>query len=58
LAFAYGSGVFEQDGNVSKGNMTDLVLVVENSEEWHKQNLAMNPKDYTSMRLNLTVNNF
>ena len=29
LAFAYGSGVFSQEGNVSKNNMTDFVLVVE-----------------------------
>ena len=46
LAFAYGSGVFRQDGNVSKNNMTDFVLVVENSQEWHAQNIEKNPKDY------------
>ena len=46
LAFAYGSGVFKQPGNESKSNMKDFVLVVENSEEWHAQNLKLNPKDY------------
>ena len=47
LAFAYGSGVFKQEGNISRGNMVDFILVVENSEEWHTQNLVMNPKDYS-----------
>ena len=47
LAFAYGSGVFKQPGNVSKSNMTDFILVVEDSEDWHAQNLKMNPKDYS-----------
>ena len=47
LAFAYGSGVFKQEGNVSKNNMTDFILVVENSEQWHAKNLELNPKDYS-----------
>lgn len=49
LAFAYGSGVFEQEGNVSRSNMTDFILVVEDSEKWHQENLAMNPKDYSRL---------
>ena len=51
LAFAYGSGVFKQEGNVSKNNMTDFMLVVEDSENWHSKNLEMNPKDYSGMPL-------
>ena len=49
LAFAYGSGVFQQDGNVSKSNMTDFIIVVNNSEEWHAENLELNPKDYSGV---------
>ena len=49
LAFAYGSGVFKQEGNISRGNMVDFVLVVEDSENWHAQNLIMNPKDYSGL---------
>ena len=49
LAFAYGSGVFKQEGNVSKSNMTDFILVVNNSEEWHTENLKVNPKDYSGI---------
>ena len=49
LAFAYGSGVFKQEGNISRGNMIDFVLVVENSDDWHTQNLIMNPKDYSGL---------
>ena len=47
LAFAYGSGVFKQKGNVSRDNMTDFILVVENSECWHTANIAKNPSDYS-----------
>lgn len=47
FAFAYGSGVFKQSGNVSKDNMTDFILVVDNSEKWHAANLAKNPTDYS-----------
>lgn len=49
LAFAYGSGVFEQEGNTSPNNMTDFILVVEDSEKWHQENLVRNPKDYSRL---------
>ena len=49
LAFAYGSGVFKQEGNISRGNMIDFVLVVENCDDWHTKNLIMNPKDYSAL---------
>jgi len=48
LSFAYGSGVFKQDGQKSvKDNMTDLILVVEDHGSWHKHNLLFNPDDYS-----------
>ena len=50
LAFAYGSGVFRQEGNVSRDNMTDFILTVENSEMWHVANIARNPSDYSGRR--------
>ncbi len=49
MAFAYGSGVFKQTGNVSKNNVTDFVLVVEDSADWHRENLTKNPSDYTGI---------
>lgn len=49
LAFAYGSGVFKQQGNVSAGNMIDFVFVVEDSRDWHKNNLKSNPGHYSSL---------
>ena len=47
LAFAYGSGVFKQQGNVSSGNMIDFIFVVEDSHKWHKKNLESNPDHYS-----------
>lgn len=51
--FAYGSGVKKQTGYDDidqKEAMIDLMLCVDNSYEWHKQNLKKNPSDYSSMR--------
>ncbi|KAK8743778.1 hypothetical protein OTU49_001261 [Cherax quadricarinatus] len=51
LAFAYGSGVFKQVGHKNtKDNMIDLILAVRDPVEWHKTNLALNPKHYSSLR--------
>ena len=39
-AFAYGSGIFQQEGLYSagsKGPMLDFILAVDNPEEWHDQ---------------------
>ncbi len=47
LVFAYGSGVFEQTGQNIRDNVTDLVIVVEDAESWHRKNLVKNPNDYT-----------
>lgn len=47
-AFGYGSGVFKQLGYSSKEKpQIDLILVVENIREWHKENIKKNPKDYS-----------
>ena len=52
IAFAYGSGVLKQTGyndeeDSSKMPMIDLVFAVKNVEEWHNQNMKMNPTHYT-----------
>ena len=55
FAFAYGSGVVEQGGysysNVEpcKLPMLDLILVVDNAEQWHTDNRVMNDDHYTPM---------
>lgn len=51
MAFAYGSGVFQQEGNEMSNNMLDFILVVEESEKWHSENLKMNGKHYSSLSL-------
>lgn len=55
-AYGYGSGVFKQNNyNVEEKPQIDLILVVDNMQEWHKQNIASNPKDYSffgKVRLN------
>ena len=50
FSFAYGSGVFQQVGhNPPKGNMTDLIMAVNDPLEWHKQNIDRNPSDYAGL---------
>ena len=50
LVFAYGSGVFRQEGHKdTKDNMTDFIFAVHDTELWHKENLAMHPKHYSTM---------
>jgi translocator assembly and maintenance protein 41 len=51
FVFAYGSGVFQQQGHkdVSK-NMLDFIFVVDNPQEWHRKNLARNPKHYSFLK--------
>jgi translocator assembly and maintenance protein 41 len=45
IAIAYGSAVFPQKNHV--GKMIDLMFLVDNSKEFHKHNLIMNPKHYS-----------
>lgn len=51
LAFAYGSGIFQQHGSkdVSK-NMMDFIFAVDNPQLWHKENLRMNRGHYSFMK--------
>ena len=52
LAFAYGSGVFQQRGHEDmKKNMIDFIFAVDDPAVWHKQNLSMNKKHYSFVRL-------
>ena len=52
LAFAYGSGVFQQQGHkdMSK-NMLDFVFVVDDPVEWHQQNMIQNYSHYSFLKL-------
>lgn len=52
FAFAYGSGVFQQEGYPDDEKpMVDVVFGVRSAREWHAQNLAANGEDYSaSMR--------
>jgi translocator assembly and maintenance protein 41 len=48
-AFAYGSGVFEQEGSSldkNKTPMLDFMFAVSHPEHWHSMNLAQNPSHY------------
>ncbi|XP_076175469.1 phosphatidate cytidylyltransferase, mitochondrial [Ptiloglossa arizonensis] len=45
FCFAYGSGAFKQLNNQSN-NMMDLIFVVRNANQWHAENLELNPKHY------------
>ena len=48
-AFAYGSGVFEQDGylsNTPNRPMLDFMFAVSHPGHWHSINLARNPSHY------------
>jgi len=50
VAFAYGSGVFEQDtyGSADKP-MIDLILGVSHPAKWHAANMRCNRGDYSSL---------
>ncbi|KAL3872881.1 hypothetical protein ACJMK2_036062 [Sinanodonta woodiana] len=50
MAFAYGSGVFQQQGQDMSKNMLDLILVVDDPILWHKQNLQQNRKHYSIVK--------
>lgn len=55
FCFAYGSAVKQQLGYASvdrqQSNMIDVIFCVQNSHQWHAENLRMNPDHYSAMRL-------
>lgn len=50
MAFAYGSGVFQQTGADMSKNMLDFVLVVDQPQEWHRENIDRNFKHYSFLK--------
>jgi translocator assembly and maintenance protein 41 len=52
MAFAYGSGVFQQQGHkdMSK-NMLDFVFVVDDPVDWHRNNMIQNYSHYSFLKL-------
>lgn len=58
-AYGYGSGVFKQTNyKVHNKPLIDIIFVVENLEEWHRQNMQQNPQDYSLLgRIFLNHNN-
>ncbi|XP_066474092.1 phosphatidate cytidylyltransferase, mitochondrial isoform X2 [Tiliqua scincoides] len=53
LAFAYGSGVFQQAGSSageSGNNMLDFIFVVDDSVTWHMTNLLKNRNHYSFLK--------
>lgn len=61
FAFGYGSGVFKQSGTQKETDQEekpqiDLILVVNDTLQFHKENLKLNPKDYSMLKyLGLSV---
>lgn len=51
LAFGYGSGVIKQAGvQCQDNNLIDIIFVVNNSTNWHQENLKRNHRHYSSLR--------
>ncbi|RYG69323.1 hypothetical protein EON64_03020 [archaeon] len=54
FAFSYGSGAVQQGGyqykkSASELPMLDIIMVVEDSEEWHRENMLRNPSHYSPL---------
>ena len=51
LAFAYGSGVFQQQNHKHKSqNMIDFIFVVDEPMLWHEENLAIHSNHYSFLK--------
>ncbi|XP_008482640.1 phosphatidate cytidylyltransferase, mitochondrial [Diaphorina citri] len=49
-AFGYGSGVFQQANKSSIKSMVDIILVVNDSEKFHSENLIRNNNHYSFLK--------
>lgn len=51
MAFAYGSGVFQQNNSFQEtGNMLDFIFVVDKPKKWHSQNLERHSHHYSFLK--------
>lgn len=50
FCFGYGSGVFKQAGKFIDKPMIDLIFVVNDSNDFHEENLKLNPNHYSAMK--------
>ena len=51
MAFAYGSGVYQQEGHTNmKANMLDFILVVDDPKAWHDANIRKNYSHYSFLK--------
>ncbi|CAL1548510.1 unnamed protein product [Lymnaea stagnalis] len=51
MAFAYGSGVFQQHNSLEKTrNMLDFIFVVDKPKKWHSQNLEKHSHHYSFLK--------
>eukprot|EP00043_Microstomoeca_roanoka_P011318 m.106841 g.106841 ORF g.106841 m.106841 type:complete len:123 (-) comp15163_c4_seq2:852-1220(-) len=49
-AFAYGSAAFRQANHIyTQNTMLDMILVVDDAEAFHRENLKRNPQHYSVM---------
>ena len=59
--YGYGSSVFKQTNHEGYKSLIDVIFVVPNLKEWHKENLRLNPKDYSfsgKCHIALSTNSF
>lgn len=51
VAFGYGSKVVKQGGSsYQTSDLIDVILAVDNSEQWHRENLSRNSQHYSAVR--------
>lgn len=51
MAFAYGSGVIQQQGHKDpSANMIDFIFVVDQPKTWHQENIKRNSKHYSFLK--------
>jgi len=51
MAFAYGSGAFQQDNSKETSkNMLDFIFVVDKPRRWHRENLDKHPSHYSLLK--------